>query len=410
MADGHSQRRLLTRFMLTCIGAFLFALVSGEVHSAPSVFPTGVTVYKPDKVQPGYTVYGVKGFDKVLVLNMEGEEIHSWTIPGLSQYIKPLSKGRILVFANSSGVSTEPDSDVIREYDWDGNLVWEFFLPEGFKNFHHDFQRLPNGNTLMISSMNRTALQISRQVRDNIILEVDKNKNIVWQWSTLDHFDQLGFSEETVNCLKNEFQGDDTFHTNSIQVLPPNRLEKTDARFKRGNILLSQRNLNHVFIIDKASGNVVWKCAVETIGQHHASMIPPNYHGAGNILLFDNGGNGGCPVLYRLFSKVLEINPVEQKIAWSYSGVKTEHRPVASFFSIYRSSAQRLRNGNTLIAESDWGRIVEVTPTGEILWEFVNPYFREFNKDIVTGYTNLIFRAYRVDANWKTGSSGAEYW
>lgn len=38
-------------------------------------------------------------------------------------------------------------------------------------------------------------------------------------------------------------------------------------------------------------------------------------------------------------------------------------------------TAQRLANGNTLICEGDCGRIFEVTSDGELVWEFVNPYF-----------------------------------
>lgn len=38
-----------------------------------------------------------------------------------------------------------------------------------------------------------------------------------------------------------------------------------------------------------------------------------------------------------------------------------------------RSSQTRLANGNTLIVESMAGPMIEVTPTGEIVWDFVNP-------------------------------------
>ncbi|MDP9141853.1 MAG: arylsulfotransferase family protein, partial [Pseudomonadota bacterium] len=41
--------------------------------------------------------------------------------------------------------------------------------------------------------------------------------------------------------------------------------------------------------------------------------------------------------------------------------------------SIIRSSQQRLANGNTLITESDGGRLLEVSAAGDIVWEYVNP-------------------------------------
>jgi hypothetical protein len=38
-----------------------------------------------------------------------------------------------------------------------------------------------------------------------------------------------------------------------------------------------------------------------------------------------------------------------------------------------RASQERLPNGNTLITEAAGGRLLEVTPDGRIVWEFINP-------------------------------------
>jgi len=53
---------------------------------------------------------------------------------------------------------------------------------------------------------------------------------------------------------------------------------------------------------------------------------------------------------------------------WSYHG--TDANPLSSE---KRSNAQRLPNGNTLITESDSGRLLEVTTQGDVVWEFINP-------------------------------------
>jgi len=41
---------------------------------------------------------------------------------------------------------------------------------------------------------------------------------------------------------------------------------------------------------------------------------------------------------------------------------------------VYKRQNQRLPNGNTLITESTQGRIFEVTPENEIVWEYYNPH------------------------------------
>ena len=43
------------------------------------------------------------------------------------------------------------------------------------------------------------------------------------------------------------------------------------------------------------------------------------------------------------------------------------------FYSRYISGQERQPNGNTLITESEAGRAVEITPEGQIVWQFHNP-------------------------------------
>jgi len=50
--------------------------------------------------------------------------------------------------------------------------------------------------------------------------------------------------------------------------------------------------------------------------------------------------------------------------------------------------------GNTLINEASFGRIFEVTRDGEIVWEYVNPYFG----GPPSAETNAVFRALRYSA------------
>jgi hypothetical protein len=70
------------------------------------------------------------------------------------------------------------------------------------------------------------------------------------------------------------------------------------------------------------------------------------------------------------FSRVLEIDPTAQGIVWKYQdGVPH------MFFSSRISNAQRLPNGNTLVNEGLYGRFFEVTTEGDVVWEYVNPYF-----------------------------------
>ncbi len=84
----------------------------------------------------------------------------------------------------------------------------------------------------------------------------------------------------------------------------------------------------------------------------------------GNVLLFDNG-LGRQPA----YSRAVEINPLTAEIVWEYRA-----DPPTRFFTASKGSVQRLPNGNTLLAESDRGHAIEVTPEGEVVWEFICPH------------------------------------
>ena len=69
--------------------------------------------------------------------------------------------------------------------------------------------------------------------------------------------------------------------------------------------------------------------------------------------------------------------------------------PRYTFHSPFISGAQRLWSGNTLICEGMWGRIFEVTPDKELVWEYVSPYFTPQDAKGPMAGNNNVFRAYR---------------
>ena len=113
----------------------------------------------------------------------------------------------------------------------------------------------------------------------------------------------------------------------------------------------------------------------------------------GSILVFDNGNlrTGSTSP----FSRALQFD-TSGKVVWSY----TDTLPMA-FFSPYMGGCQRLWNSNTFICESAFGRLFEVTPAGEVVWEFVIPEFGMYPAPLnsfITGSHNSCFRAHRYAA------------
>ena len=188
----------------------------------------------------------------------------------------------------------------------------------------------------------------------------------IWEWRSWEHLD---LEVERIICPSDGRE--EWTHANSVFEMPD------------GNILLSFRNTSSIVIIERASGSVTWRLGAPPLSGQHAPHLLAN----GNILLFDNGP-------YRLdssrpFSRVLEIDPATREIVWSY-----QDSPFFAFFSDRISNAQRLPNGNTLINEGSFGRFFEVTPEGDVVWEYVNPYFVGPPK----AQHNRVARAYRYTA------------
>jgi hypothetical protein len=86
-----------------------------------------------------------------------------------------------------------------------------------------------------------------------------------------------------------------------------------------------------------------------------------------------------------------------KQIVWTYRS-KNSH----GFFSHIGSSAQRLPNGNTFIWSDTEGHFFEVTPEGEVAWEYINPLTKEGAVKVLPDslpMTNSVLRAYRYAAD-----------
>ncbi len=149
-----------------------------------------------------------------------------------------------------------------------------------------------------------------------------------------------------------------------------------------GNVIVSWRDLDLIALVDRETGTFLWAIQDREWGGQHDPRLLDN----GHITLFANGSEQVGPE----FSRVLEIDPANGDIVWTYRGT-----PVDTFFSPRISGAQRLANGNTFICEGRHGRLFEVTPDGDIVWEFISPH-QNVRGGIIT---RQIFRSLRYAAD-----------
>jgi len=152
-----------------------------------------------------------------------------------------------------------------------------------------------------------------------------------------------------------------------------------------GNVLISFRHLDTIAIIDKDTKDIIWSLTDRAWGhQHHANMLP-----SGNITIFANGMNNLDQPLH---SRAIELTPGSGEIAWEYVDPQRW-----TFFSPVMGGVQRLPNGNTLICEALNGRVFEVTPDHQMVWDYVCPKYHPVQ--VLHGPGNALFRAYRYAAD-----------
>ncbi len=127
----------------------------------------------------------------------------------------------------------------------------------------------------------------------------------------------------------------------------------------------------------------------QTFSQHDVRWIEKGHPGAGNLTLFNNNIPLGRDSLN--YSAIFEIKPFVEKEGHyallenkRYGPDKPNWKYVAkdtmSLHAPYVSGAQRIKNGNTFINEGPKGRFFEVTPQGDIVWEFLNQFRGNIHK------------------------------
>jgi len=355
-----------------------------------TVFPTGTTIYDPDRAYSSYILIsdhtavgnhvkaavreagGAEVPDDIRLVDMNGNLVHVWKV-------EPFFNKRSRLLPSGNLVTVGLNNTII-EYDWDGNAIWTH---EGIGSMN-DMRVLENGHRLLLAHQPMPP-EFQAQVEDveiapwwpprnrgseevqlsADIYEVNLDGEVIWEWHAYNHLDLNRFSPATPEG--------DWLHVNSIAPLPENKwFDAGDDRFRPGNLIVNARNIDTMYIVDKATKQVVWEGTHTYKGgmahSHEPEMIEKGLPGAGNILLFDNG----------LFTRhrthtgqsfVVELNPTTHEVEWLYETLGYAN---LKFFSKSMGTQKRLPNGNTYISEDNKGRLFQVTPEREIVWEYVN--------------------------------------
>ena len=347
---------------------------------------TGLTFHRPALSTKGYTLLTPHGDACAYLSDRGGRGGHRWKFSHIKPgYGRLLSNGNLLMTGSDVNLPRPPPDEPTKppppfethitrlggyhttlvEVDWDGNIVWEYVN----RAQHHDFHRFANGNTLVPEwielpedlhrkvkgGYKKPKERLPRLVGDDLVEITPDQKEVrrIHIWKLLDPLkDRIGPTRRRWEWT----------HINGVDVNA------------KGDIVFSARGCDLVGVIDGESGELKFRFT-DVHGQHHPTWLPN-----GHFTVFDNGHDS---------SRVIEVDPEEGKIVWTYRG-----SPPHQFFSGHISGASPLASGNVLVCEGTSGRLFEVTRAHEVVWEWVNPFVNMTSRG---DPTVSIYRAHRYE-------------
>ncbi len=315
----------------------------------------GITVHDPDRAHRALNLYTSGHAPEAYLMDMEGAVLHTWRYAFKDLWPGPKPDGNIADFWRRAHLFENGDVIAIFEtlgifkVDKDSNLLWE-----NRNSAHHDLFVHEDGRIFTLTQRLVTLdwFNGGRPAFDDFITVLSPEGEELQRLSILECLHNSPYAP----LLQFPPKGGEVLHTNALKYLD-GRLESRSSIFRRGNILVSIRELGVIAVVDLDKRSIVWALSGQWFRQHDPTLLD-----SGNIILFDNLGNAGM-------AKVLEVDPFTQEVVWAYGEGEAE-----ALKSPVCGNVARLPNGNTLINEACRGRAFEVTPENEIVWEFRSPH------------------------------------
>ncbi|WP_225332825.1 arylsulfotransferase family protein [Halomicrobium urmianum] len=340
--------RALRLLLGSAVGVCLLAAVVTAAGHDPTTLGPGTI----DEPADNDTLVSVQGFHfqgednvkkpaRLVSAGPEGDT--QWRLPSGENAtwfydVDPLENGNVLV------TSTVPGDTIVFEYDPDNDTrVWTQQLDAADT---HDVD-LINGDQLLVANMR----EYEDGVSDDRLFVYDlESDEITWEWTFREHYPNStagGFAE-------------DWTHVNDVQKVG-------DGRY-----LASPRNFDQSIVIDRESGDVVRRLGEDgdhstLYEQHNPDLLQRN--GTDTMLVADSENDRVVEYTRMDNGSVPEdaySTPAESGGQW----VRTWE--VDGFN--WPRDADRLPNGNTLVVDTLHHRVVEITPAGEVVWEYHAPW------------------------------------
>jgi hypothetical protein len=346
----------------------------------------GVTIHDPRRAHPGFTL--LSGFfddlPGIRLVDMHGNVVQSWPISFFTLFEStdhifpkndvPASDWNVGVH----GIHISPDGSVVFNLDGKGTAkldrcgkpIWLLH-----RMTHHSIEESKDGSYWIPSrhfvENESDAYPLFRTpYRDDTIMRVSPDGEILSEISLNKILIDNGLYALLVanGRFTTDMQEEDVLHVNDIDEMTE-ELAGSFPLFSAGDLVLSLRHLNMLMVIDPSNWQVKWYQSGPWLRQHD-----PDFQKDGTITLLNNNSDDTKDGELLGGSSVMSIQPhlPDRPVNILYGKKENEY-----FFTNTQGKHQVFDNGNILIVEYYGGRVLEVSPSGEIVWQYINEYDQE---------------------------------
>ena len=310
------------------------------------------------------------------IIDLQGNIIHQWKVDWFklwpdAKHIPEKDIPREQPGTHIHGAVVMNNGDLIFNFEnkglirlnRDSEVVWRLPYMTHHSVHHHD-----DGN-IWVSGRKNHNKQISRLPHlyppfyEDTILVVSPEGKILKEWNVADILRDnghlgllyLGTLNDRSTALRDKT---DIFHLNDVE---PFSNQFKEGFFTRGDVLVSLRNINTVFVFNSETNKIKYMSIGQFVRQHDPDFIDGN-----TFSVFDNNNDNTINKELNK-SRIVVVSAKENTHEVYFEG--SIERP---FFTNIMGKHQWLPNGNVLITDPLSGRGFEINQEKNIVWQYVN--------------------------------------
>ncbi len=205
----------------------------------------------------------------------------------------------------------------------------------------HDIDLINNGTQLLVANLRNYNKDKKRNDDSVFIYDLKKDK-IVWRWYFRNHY-----PKDTADHAYKNYTNDWT-HVNNVQ------------KVRKGEYLVSARNFDQAIFINRSTKKIDMQLGEDgnpsILNKQHNPDYLESKDGKPTVLVADSDNN-----------RMVEYQ--KEGDSWNRTWSLGKGDDLS-----WPRDADRLPNGDTLLGDSKHERVMQVTPTGKVVWEFYTPW------------------------------------